>query len=72
MPVVGTCGNCGGPVMTPELWGGAIPPTPECAHCGATPQSSFGPVIPMTPRKKAPTSRALADWEADPHNPANH
>lgn len=48
MPTVGTCGNCGGPVQTPDLWGGMLPPTPTCARCGAIAATPYGPVIPMT------------------------
>lgn len=47
MPTVGTCGNCGGPVQVPELWGGSVPPIPTCAHCGATAKNPYGPTIPM-------------------------
>ena len=45
--VVGTCGNCGGPVMVPDLWGGIIPPTPTCANCNSTAKAGFGEVLPM-------------------------
>lgn len=51
MPIVGTCGNCGGPVQTPDMWGGIIPPTPTCMRCGATAANQYGPVIPMAPRQ---------------------
>lgn len=47
MPTVGTCGSCGGPVRTPELWGGTIPPTPTCAQCGAIAATPYGAVMMM-------------------------
>lgn len=46
MNVIGTCSLCGGQVVTPELWGGVVPPTPACTRCGAVAARS-GPVIPM-------------------------
>jgi len=46
---IGTCGNCGGPVQTPTVWHGVVPPTPTCAHCGATALANYGPTIPMEP-----------------------
>jgi len=49
MPVLGTCSRCGGPVMTPDLWGGVIPPTPTCATCGAVKPNPYGSVIDMEP-----------------------
>lgn len=45
--IVGTCSLCGGPVQVPQLWGGIIPPTPTCGHCGAIQANQHGPVIPM-------------------------
>ena len=44
--VLGTCGACGGPVAAPD-------PAPcsnagaSCMRCGAIPETSWGPVIPM-------------------------
>ena len=49
MNTVGTCGNCGGPVQVPLVWFGTVPPTPTCAHCGATTRANHGPVLPMHP-----------------------
>lgn len=46
---VGTCGNCGGPVVVPMFWGGIYPPTPQCANCKAIPENPHGPKIPMRP-----------------------
>ena len=50
-----TCGNCGGPVKVPAAWYATIPPTPTCAHCGATARMNHGPVLPMEqPKRLAP------------------
>ena len=51
---VGTCGNCGGPVRVPAAWYATIPPTPTCAHCGATAKANHGPVLPMEQPKRTP------------------
>lgn len=45
--LIGTCGNCGGPVEVPDIWMGIYRPTPTCRVCGAVPERAFGPVIPM-------------------------
>jgi hypothetical protein len=47
MPTIGTCSNCQGPVQTPELWSGDLPPVPTCTQCGATARNPYGPVIQM-------------------------
>jgi hypothetical protein len=57
MRVIGTCGNCGGPVMVPEIWSGTMPPTPACATCGARAKASHGPTIPMEPAPKRIATR---------------
>lgn len=44
---IGTCGICGGPVSTPAVWHGIIPPEKKCEWCGAHPQEELGPVLPM-------------------------
>ena len=41
--VVGTCGNCGGPVVDGREF-----IQPHCRHCGATPKRPL-PVIEMAP-----------------------
>lgn len=46
---LGTCGLCSGPVTVPSIWMGVYPPTPRCAHCGATPTAPHGPRLPMQP-----------------------
>lgn len=46
----GTCSLCGGPVATPAMWSGVLPPTPTCQRCGATPREAHGPVIDMVRR----------------------
>jgi len=52
--VIGTCGKCGGPVVSPVIWmssesGGR--PLKYCEDCGAVPRqpewSDWGPVIEM-------------------------
>lgn len=48
MATIGTCGNCGGPVQTPDMWGGVIPPVPTCTKCGARAINPYGPAIPMS------------------------
>jgi len=67
MPTIGTCSNCKGPVQTPELWSGDLPPVPTCASCGATAKNPYGPVIPMTPTqprmRTAWPSPILGDWK---------
>lgn len=50
--IVGTCSNCGGPVIIPEHWMGTIPPTPSCRKCQATAKPNHGPVVPMSPPSK--------------------
>lgn len=48
--IVGTCGNCGGPVSVPAFWYGINNPTPTCCNCGSSAKEDFGPVLPMRPR----------------------
>jgi hypothetical protein len=69
---IGTCGNCGGPVQTPTVWHGVVPPTPTCAHCGATALANYGPTIPMEPPRipRAPSGTSvdpevLRFWRGD-------
>lgn len=57
MPTIGTCSNCQGPVQTPELWSGDLPPVPTCTSCGATAQNPYGPLIPMSAPAKPVTQR---------------
>jgi hypothetical protein len=53
--LVGTCGLCGGPVITPMIWGGSTASRPAafCYHCNArakpTIVASWGPIIEMQP-----------------------
>jgi len=51
--VVGTCGNCGGPVTVPAVWHGTVPPVPTCRNCRAVAKQDHGPVMPMEPSPKA-------------------
>lgn len=48
---IGTCSECGGAVMVPEVWLGVYPPIPTCRNCGAKAKQPHGPVIPMEPNK---------------------
>ncbi|SDC66612.1 hypothetical protein SAMN05428966_10270 [Massilia sp. PDC64] len=54
MPTIGTCSICHGPVQTPELWSGDVPPTPTCGNCGAKPKNPYGPVIDMVRERPLP------------------
>lgn len=45
--VIGTCGKCGGPVVTPKVFYSVAAPVPVCQKCGATKRQPFGPVIDM-------------------------
>lgn len=49
MAIIGTCGNCGGPVEVPDVWWGVYRPSPTCRNCGAVPEKTFGPTIKMKP-----------------------
>jgi ribosomal protein S27AE len=44
MQIVGTCGNCGGPVKRAKPTD-----TGHCTRCGAFEKKDYGPVIPMEP-----------------------
>lgn len=46
--IIGTCGNCGGPVSIRDEISGL---TAACGLCGSTPIQTFGPVLAMN---KAP------------------
>lgn len=56
MNLVGTCGVCGGPVLSPQLysnsWTGASPPG-SCGDCGRFAKQEtiprFGPIKEMLP-----------------------
>lgn len=45
--VIGTCGNCGGPVSLPVAWYGTQRATPTCENCGAKAKVAHGPTLPM-------------------------
>ncbi len=57
--IVGTCGLCGGPVTTPLAFHSTTPPRPTCDSCGAHPQDSFGPTLPMEKPKKRKTQLGM-------------
>lgn len=72
MPVIGTCGNCGGAVRTPDIWGGVQIPSPQCERCSATPINAHGPILPMRvntsplvdmPSNHYPLGRSPKNWE---------
>lgn len=44
---IGTCSECGGPVIMPAMM---VNPTPYCRDCGAIARQPYGPVIPMMPK----------------------
>jgi hypothetical protein len=53
--VVGTCGHCGGPVISPMMWGGSdtLPIPKWCSYCQSHPKSkdpfvpAWGPILEM-------------------------
>ena len=45
---IGTCSECGGPVVVPNMM---VNPVPYCRECGAVMINPHGPVIPMQPKK---------------------
>lgn len=50
--VLGTCGNCGGPVIA-RIGREPVNLNARCVRCQARPVDEFGPVIPMiTPQAK--------------------
>jgi hypothetical protein len=63
---VGTCGECGGPVVVPIAWWSVIPPVPTCKECGATAKPNYGPVTPMNP-----PPRVSDRIEIDPDAPSS-
>ena len=45
---VGTCSECGGPVVMPSMM---VNPVACCQQCGAQMRNPHGPVIPMEHRE---------------------
>jgi len=49
--IIGTCGNCGGPIISPQMWAGSGPFPEWCYSCGAKPKgviaASWGPLREM-------------------------
>lgn len=43
---IGTCSNCGGPVIVSD---DAVHPVPHCASCGAIPKTPYVPPLPVIP-----------------------
>jgi hypothetical protein len=61
---IGTCSECGGPVIVPAMM---VNPTPYCDSCGAIARNPQ-PVIPMQPQRewKLPETRwRLTDEQWD-------
>lgn len=46
---IGVCSICMGPMQIDAEWSGPIPPTPECANCGARGVRPYLFVIPAVP-----------------------
>lgn len=50
--IVGTCSQCGGPMLNAKQWYGSQPQTPSCGYCGARPKPTinpiYGPIIETT------------------------
>ena len=42
--VTGTCGKCGGAIVSPMLVGGTCQPDERCMDCGARPKPTIAPV----------------------------
>lgn len=59
---IGTCGECGGPVVVSEYSDNS---TPHCQRCGAIPKSAALPVIPMQPRMPRPAHLTWIEDESD-------
>jgi hypothetical protein len=61
--VIGTCSNCHGDVVVPNVWYGINPPVPTCSQCGATPVKRNMPVIDMgPPPPKGEPSKSVRSW----------
>lgn len=52
--IVGTCGNCGGPVVMPTIWHSILKPPRICKNCGVHATEDYGPVLPMEKPKYTP------------------
>jgi len=57
MTLIGSCSECGGPVIVPSLM---VDPVPCCRRCGATMRHPHGPVVPMR-RNAVDETRELTD-----------
>jgi hypothetical protein len=65
MSVIGTCSNCGGDVIAPQIWHGTHAPVPTCQRCGARKDQKL-PMIDMTPSKTMDElQRAFGEQVAD-------
>jgi len=50
--VTGTCGDCGGPIISPMMWSGTGQPSERCMNCGKRAK----PLAPTTPIREMFTS----------------
>lgn len=62
---IGTCSQCGGPVVIPGVWLGVIPPVPQCRNCGATAKPAYGKVIETEPIKRDAMLAARKEAEGE-------
>jgi hypothetical protein len=52
--VIGTCGNCGGPVSYPNNWMGTGRPSARCENCKSEAENNWGPTLPMKSKPNNP------------------
>lgn len=58
--IIGTCGNCGGPVGFSDGWMSTEPEKPKCRSCGSIPKNVFGPTIEMDPKPAPYDNKAMS------------
>jgi hypothetical protein len=54
--IVGTCGNCGGPVVMNITWL-QVEPRPTCRDCGAMAKNKYGNTIEMEQKENGQDTR---------------
>jgi hypothetical protein len=57
---IGTCGECGGPVVVPTMM---VNPTPHCARCGAVARNPYGPRVEMEPGSPRERTRGVHEMK---------
>lgn len=75
--VIGTCGNCGGPVSYDDFSGYMPPSSAWCQYCFAIPKAPWGPVLdmrnqpttPPPPSKPAPENVLINEATQQPIQP---